>query len=618
MYGSSGLSVALVTLSMGLGCAGGDIGEEGACAIDGDCLPGQACSLDGLCFDPDPSLGRLEVTAGELEPPFDPAITFYTLDLGLGVEAIGVVATPRQADLATLTVASAPATPGIASEPIPLALGNNLIEIRVEVGEAVEVYRIAASRAAGIAQQTYGKGSNTQAGDELGAGIALFEDTLAVGAPLEDSGATGVDGDEADDSAPASGAVYVFRRSGTSWVQEAYLKASNTGGSDGLGARLALSGDLLAAAAHGEDSAATGINGDGSNGGAVDSGAVYVFRREGARWSQEAYIKASNTEQADAFGRSLALDGDTLAVGATGEFSGADGVNGDQLDNTAPNAGAVYVFRRQNGIWKQEGYVKASNSATNDIFGRSVAVSGDTLAVGASGEDSADPRIDGDQSDNGATDAGAVYVFVRNGSSWTQQAYLKGSNAEAGDKLGTSVALSGDTLVTGAVGESSSAIGVGGDEADNSAPDAGAAYVFSRREGTWIQEAYVKPSSADPDDSFGASIDLSGDILAVGAFGEDSSATGVASDLGNNSAEDAGAAYVFIRAAEGWLQVAYVKASNTGAGDLFGGIRFEDSIALSGGTLAVGAKHEDSSAAGLDGDEDDEGATNAGAFYVFE
>jgi hypothetical protein len=194
-----------------------------------------------------------------------------------------------------------------------------------------------------------------------------------------------------------------------------------------------------------------------------------------AQLVQQGYLKASNTEANDVFGYSVALAGDTLAVGVPGEASAATGINGNQVDNSAPNSGAVYVFTRTNGIWSQQAYLKASNTETNDGFGGSVALDGDTLAVGATGEASAN----GNQTNNSAPESGAAYVFTRTGSTWTQQAYVKASNAEGLDLFGSSIALAGDTLIVGALFKASAATGVNGNQVNNNAPDSGAAYVFS-------------------------------------------------------------------------------------------------------------------------------------------
>jgi hypothetical protein len=347
-----------------------------------------------------------------------------------------------------------------------------------------------------------------------------------------------------------------------------------------------------------------------------------VFDRGSSVLEQVVYGKASNAGLGDLFGCSVALSGDTLAVGAWAESSAAVGVNppGGQADNSAHNAGAVYVFVRTGTTWTQQAYLKASNTDAYDDFGSSVALSGDTLAVGAHGEASAAVGVDppGGQADDSAHNAGAVYVFVRTGTTWTQQAYLKASNTDAYDYFGSSVALSGDTLAVGAAGEASGAVEVDppGGQADNSASFAGAVYVFVRTGTMWSQQAYLKASNTGVSDLFGCSVALSGDTLAVGAYGEASRAVGVNPPGGqaDNSASFAGAVYVFVRTGTTWTQQAYLKASSTGTGHLFG-----DSVALSGDTLAVGAPYEASLAVGVNpsGGQADTSADVAGAVYVF-
>jgi hypothetical protein len=473
------------------------------------------------------------------------------------------------------------------------------------------------------ALEAYVKASNTGGNDDFGgivplpqggtlSTVALSGDTLVVGAPREDSAAIGVNGDQSNNSAPDSGAVYVFTRTSGVWSQQAYLKASNTGAGDRFGSSVALSGDTLAVGAFEEASAATGINGNQLDNSAFGSGAVYVFTRTGGVWSQQVYVKASNTEALDRFGISVALAGDTLAVGAFGEASAATGINGNQADNSALGSGAVYVFTRTGGVWSQQAYVKASNPEMGDQFGISVALSGDTLAVGASREGSAATGINGDQTNNSASASGAVYVFTRTGGLWSQQAYVKASNTGALDQFGNSVTLSGDTLAVGAYFESSNAIGVNGDQANNGAGSSGAVYVFARTGGVWSQQAYVKASNTGSSDAFGISVSLSGDTLAVGALEEDSTATGVNGNQTNNSAPASGAVYVFTRTGGLWSQQAYMKASNTGTLDHFGA-----SIALVGDTLVVGAPGESSAATGLNGNQADNSSAGAGAVYVY-
>jgi cysteine-rich repeat protein len=337
----------------------------------------------------------------------------------------------------------------------------------------------------------YLKASNSGYADQFGWSLALSADgsTLAVGTYGEDSAATGIDGEQASEAAPQAGAVYVFVRRDSTWIQQAYVKASNTEADDHFGRSVALSADgsTLAVGASAEDGAATGVGGDEANNAALHAGAAYVFTRSGGTWSQQAYVKASNTGGDDRFGESVALsaDGSILAVGAFVEDSAATGVGGDQADNSAGSSGAVYVFARSGGTWSQQAYVKASNTEADDHFGRSVALSADgaTLAVGASAEDGAATGIGGDQADGAAPQAGAVYVFARSGGAWSQASYVKASNTGRGDFFGEEVALSGDGdfLAVAALREDSAGTGAGGDQASDAAVDAGAVYVFDRR-----------------------------------------------------------------------------------------------------------------------------------------
>lgn len=341
-------------------------------------------------------------------------------------------------------------------------------------------------------QRAYIKASNTERGDRFGRRLALSGDgrTLAVSAPGEDSSVEGIDGDQTDNFAAASGAAYVFIRpvETDTWIQQAYVKASNTGEFDDFGESLALSADgrTLAVGASSEDSGATGIDGNQGDTGAPDSGAVYVFGRVDAVWSQQAYLKASNTEGGDRFGSAVALsaDGSTLAVGASAEDGSGDAAG--EGDNGAGESGAVYVFARSsNNVWApSNAYLKASNVAADDVFGVSVALSADgrTLAVGASREDSNARGIGGDEANDAGDSAGAAYVFTRAGEAWTQQAYIKASNAgvSSGEIFGTAMALSGDAtvLAVGALLEDGSSPGINGDENAVSRTFPGAVYLY--------------------------------------------------------------------------------------------------------------------------------------------
>jgi hypothetical protein len=475
-----------------------------------------------------------------------------------------------------------------------------------------------------MAQEAYLKASNTGVGDFFASSVAVSGDTLVIGAGGEDSSTISINGNQNNNSAQDAGAAYVFVRDGTNWVQQAYLKASNAGAGDSFGGvtegyRVAISGDTIVVGAPGESSNATGVNGDQHNNNAQAAGAAYVFVRDGTNWTQQAYLKASNTSAGDNFGVTVAISGDTIVAGAS-EDSNASGVNGDESNNSARDAGAVYVFVREGTNWSQQAYLKASNAAADDLFGGySIAISGDTIVVGAALEDSNAKGVNGNQDSNSAQDAGAAYVFEREGTNWTQQAYLKASNAGAGDYFGGSVAISGETIVIGAIGESSNAIGVNGNQNNNSARSAGAAYVFVREGTNWSQQAYLKASNTQADDGFGFSVAISGNEVVVGAWQEGSNARGVNGNQNNNASVGAGAAYVFGRVGTNLTQRAYLKASNTKAsnsftyeGDLFG-----STVAISGETIVVGAAYEDSNARGVNGNQSSKSAADSGAAYVF-
>ena len=406
-------------------------------------------------------------------------------------------------------------------------------------------------------QEAYLKASNTEADDYFGYAVSLSADgtRLAVGAVGEDSSGVGVGSDQNDNSALTSGAAYVFQRTGATWTQEAYVKASNTGASDWFGCSVALSADgsRLAVGAKVESSGATGVDGDQADDSANSSGAAYVFSRTGVSWSQDAYLKASNTGATDSFGGavSLSADGLRLAVGAVWESSSATGIDGDASDDGARFSGAAYVFSRTGPLWRQEAYIKASNTDAMDFFGHALSLSPDgrRLAVGAVGEGSTATGVGGDQSNDGAYNVGAAYVFSRTGTIWEQEAYIKASNAASMDTFGCSLSLSADGahLSVGAYGEASRATGINGDQTDDSAGNSGAAYGFSRTGTTWAQEAYVKASNTESADYFGQSLSLSADgaYLAVGAWGEASTARGIAGDETDNSASFSGAVYVY-------------------------------------------------------------------------
>lgn len=596
-------------------------GEDAGGASSGGSEPEDECasSKDEECA---PALLGLESSTGDLRPEWDAATSDYAIALSIRDQTIELTPTARRG--VHIEIEGDGAKSGEAWKSGVLPLGKSEISIVVSrSGWPSRTYVLEVTRGR---HEAYLKASNTGGGDKFGGSVALSRDgnTLAVGVTDEDSDANGVDGNQSDDSVPEAGAVYVFvRQSGGTWAQQAYLKASSSSQADRFGGDVALSadGNTLAVGASNEDSNATGVDGNQNDNSAPEAGAVYVFTRSGGAWSQQAFLKASNSGAGDLFGVFVALSdaGTTLAVAAYFEDSNATGIGGNQFDNSASNAGAVYVFTRSGSTWSQQAYLKASNTQSDDVFGRSVALSADgsTLAVGANGEDSNAIGVGGDPWNNTASASGAVYVFTRSGSTWSQQAYVKASNTGASDEYGASVALSasGDVLAVGSLSEKSGAVGVDGDQSDTSAPFSGAVYVYGRASGTWSQRAYVKASIVG-EMQFGRDVALSADgkYLAVGAPFEDGGDVGIGVEPSEEVATNSGAVFVFGQRGGVWAQDAYVKATNTGGGDSFG---FSLALSGDGSTLVVGASQEDSHANGINGDGSNDGSIDSGAVYVF-
>ncbi len=289
-----------------------------------------------------------------------------------------------------------------------------------------------------------------------------------------------------------TGAAYVFVRSGSTWSQQAELTASDGSFGDNFGFAVGISGSTIVV---GEPS---------QNGG---TGAVYVFVRSGAVWTQQAEVHASDAQFGSGFGRALAIDGATL-------IAGADGAN------------EAYIFTRSGTTWSQRSRMSSSDG---DGFGWSVALSGSMAVVGA-------------PSTNSGT--GAAYVFNRlNNGTWYQNAELTGSDGSPGGQFGYSCGITGSTAVVGAVFQNGS----------------GEAYVFSGTRAGWSQRAELTASDAAPSDNFGTSAAI------VGSPGH---ATVVIGANGKNS--NVGAAYIFTSAGMTWGQHAKLTASDGVANDVFG------------------------------------------------
>jgi hypothetical protein len=459
-----------------------------------------------------------------------------------------------------------------------------------KIGDAAEPFGDASADAAAVddagfdagtpatyPERQYIKASNPDADDWFGEAVAVTDRWLAVGAYRESSWATGLDGDQQDDSEDDSGAVYLFANTPTGWVQRHYVKASNTGTVDSFGWALSLDGSTLVVGAPHEDSPSTGIDGDQGNGSGGNHGAVYVFVEESGTWRMEAYVKASNTDWVDLFGSSVAIEGDTLVVGAPYEDSAA-GIDGDQTDNTVENTGAVYVFERTTTGWMQTAYLKSSTPEENDQLGTSVAISGSAIVAGA----------------RERRGEGAAYVFERSGGGWQQAALLTGSSPSPDAAFGSVVALYDDTLAVGAPGASASELGM-------TVENSGAVFVFERADGTWSEVAHLEPAQPRELNFYGLAVALHEDSLLVGERG------------GGTAPPYTGAAHVFSRTAAGWVETQPpLLASNGDSNDFYG-----SAVAITGTQIVVGAIGEASDSPGIDGDMSSNNTPQAGAVYSY-
>jgi len=327
--------------------------------------------------------------------------------------------------------------------------------------------------------------SDAQAGDLYGMSCALntVGDRLVVGAPGEDTAATD------------AGKVYIYDFDGTNWIETVQLTASDAQAGDwyGVSCSINATGDKLAVGAAMEDTAAT------------DAGKVYIYDYNGTNWVETAQLTASDAQASDWYGVNCAFNatGDKLAIGAYSE------------DTAAIDAGKVYIYDYNGTSWVEVAQLTASDAQAGDDYGRSCTFNGlgDRLVVGAFYEDTA------------GTDTGKIYIYDYNGTSWVETAQITASDAQAADAYGAACSLShdGTRLVVGAEAE------------DTAATDAGKIYIYDYNGTSWVEVAQITASDAQVNDRYGVSCNLNalGDKLAVGAYLEDTAAT------------DAGKVYIY-------------------------------------------------------------------------
>jgi FG-GAP repeat len=377
------------------------------------------------------------------------------------------------------------------------------------------------------------------------------------------------------------------------WAEQAMLTADDGLADDWFGSAVALQGDVAVLGAMGCDASD------------MNSGAAYIFRRSGDTWAQHQKLSDPDGGLFDSFGRAVAIDGDTIAVGA------------NKSDGPVANCGAAFVYVRSGDTWMLQQKLTAADAEADDTFGFCLDLQGDTLAIGAYGEDAL-----------GAS-AGAAYVFTRSDGVWSQQAKLTASDGVAADQFGTALCLNGDSLAMGAPYKSNMGAvyvfvndgGVWSEQQRLTAPDgavedgfgnyvveldgdtllvgspfdddlgdkSGSAYAFTRTAGVWTFQQKLLPSDGEARAYFaGWAGALDGDTFVASAHYHDEAAV------------DSGVAYLFTRSGGVWTEQQKVVGSDTGEGDAF-----SIALALDGQNLLAGASYHDA------------GADNSGGAYVF-
>lgn len=358
--------------------------------------------------------------------------------------------------------------------------------------------------------------SDGMADNTFGEAVWGSGDTAIVGASSE------------SESGTASGAAYVFRRFQSNWYEEQKLTASDPAPFDRFGQSVSVSGNTAVVGSPEDDDLGS------------FSGSAYVFTRNGISWTERTKLTASDGDEDDYFGGSVAIDEDVIVVGAVGQWPGGY------------LSGAVYVYRFDGTEWNEEAKLAASDTDSIYQFGTAVAISGDTILVGASGVPAGPEPAD--------LYAGAAYIYRFQDGAWIEEQKITAFDRAPGDFFGISVALDDGTAVIGA-------------EKQDGPEDSGAVYVFARNGSAWTLQSKLEPPDTAAGDRFGSSVSVWANVVVVGADGDD---------------DRSGSAYVYRREGELWDLEEKLVAADPASGSFFGA-----SVAIADGDVLVGAAGED-------------------------
>jgi hypothetical protein len=356
-------------------------------------------------------------------------------------------------------------------------------------------------------------------GDFFGYSVSI-SDNLAIVGSYKD-----------DDSGESSGSAYIYANtSGNTWTQQTKLVASDAEADDRFGYSVAISGNLAIVGSRLDDAG-------GSN-----SGSAYIYANtSGNTWVQQMRITASDAESDDYFGTAVAISGNQVVVGSYGD------------DNVGSSSGSAYVYANTSGnTWTQQRKITASDAASGDDFGSSVAISGNLIVIGAYDDDST---------------AGAAYIYANTGgNTWVEQSKIVASDRGNGDRFGYSISISGNLIIVGAYAN------------DDASFSSGSAYIFANTSGnTWSEQVKLTASDADGGDYFGYSVSISDNLVIIGSYNDD--------DRGGNS----GSAYIFANTSGNtWVEQNKITRSTATGSDYFG-----HSVSLSGKKAIIGSHQYD-------------------------
>ncbi len=367
--------------------------------------------------------------------------------------------------------------------------------------------------------------SNGSANDRFGNAVAVDGNTMIIGAAAE------------DDNGEDSGSVYIYTRTDTGWDQQSKLLPNDGAPFDFFGFSVDLDGDTAIIGARLNDENGT------------RAGAAYIFTRNNGTWTQQAKLLASDGVAEDRFGYSVSIHGDTAAIGA----------------RLADITGASYIFTRTNNTWTQQAKLIPSDGNGGEQFGCSISIHGDAVLIGAYHDFA--PLYN----------SGSAYLFTRNNGLWSEHQKLIPSDGDFGDSFGYAVSIENDTAVIGALWNKDAGFA------------SGSAYVFTRNDEHWTEQAKLLPTDLAAGDTFGLSVSISENTILIGSQGHD--------DNGSSS----GASYIFTRNNTVWTQQAKILPNDGDENDVFGG-----SVSISGNTTVLGAQGYDHF------------SNNSGTAYVFD